>query len=209
MRIRLTIAIGLTLTALAVGVGLARSPLVRAGTDGTPLPTEIGATSVPTTICQGEETVPAGTTAIRVSLLSLLGPRVKLVARSGGQVVTTGQIGYGWTGAVVAIPVKRVVGTHRHTNICISLAKRQQLVNLRGANTKFSPAVTEGKEVLPGRMRFDYLRPDNRSWLSLALPTARRIGLNVGGGTGIVLIPLMLLLSVGALASWLLVRDLR
>jgi hypothetical protein len=209
VRIRVTVAIGVALTVLAVGVSLARSPLVRAGTDGTPLPTEIGATSVPTTICQGEETVPAGTTAIRVSLLSLLGPRIKLVARSGGQVVTTGQIGYGWTGAVVAIPVRRVVGTHRHTNICVSLAKRQQLVNLRGANTKFSPAVTEGRQVLPGRMRFDYLRPDNKSWLSLILPTARNIGLNIGGGAGIVVIPLMLLLSVGTLASWLLVRDLR
>lgn len=209
MRIRITIAIGLGLIVLAVGIGLARSPLVRAGTDGTPLPTEIGATSVPTTICQGEETVPAGTTAIRVSLLSLLGPRIKLVARSGGQVVTSGTIGYGWTGAVVTIPVRRVVGTHRHTNVCVSLAKRQQLVNLRGANTKFSPAVTEGKQVLPGRMRFDYLRPDSRSWLSLTLPTARRLGLNIGGGAGIILIPLMLLLSVGTLASWLVVRDLR
>jgi hypothetical protein len=209
VRIRITIAIGLALLALAVGVGLARSPLVRAGTDGTPLPTEIGASSVPTTICQGEETVPAGTTAIRVSMLSLLGPRLKLTARSGGQVVTTGELGYGWTGAVVAIPVATVVGTHPHTTVCVSLAKRQQLVNLRGANTKFSPAVTEGKQVLAGRMRFDYLRPDNRSWLSLALPTARRIGLNIGGGAGIVLVPLMLLLSVGTLASWLLVRDLR
>jgi hypothetical protein len=209
VRIRVTIAIGLAFIATAVGVGLARSPLVRAGTDGTPLPTEIGATSVPTTICQSEETVPDGTTAIRVSMLSLLGPRLKLVARSGGQIVTTGEIGYGWTGAVVTIPVERVVGAHRHTTICVSLAKRQQLVNLRGANTKFSPAVTEGKQVLPGRMRFDYLRPDSKSWLSLALPTARRIGLNIGGGAGIVLIPLMLLLSVGTLASWLLVRDLR
>jgi hypothetical protein len=209
VRIRLTIAIGLALTMLAVGVSLARSPLVRAGTDGTPLPTEIGATSVPATICQGEETVPAGTTAIRVSLLSLLGPRITLVARSGGQVVTTGEIGYGWTGAVVAIPVRRVVGAHPHTQICVSLAKRQQLVNLRGANTRFSPAITEGKQVLAGRMRFDYLRPDRKSWLSLVLPTARRLGLNIGGGAGIVVIPLMLLLSAAALTSWLLVRDLR
>ncbi len=209
MRIRITIAIGVALLAVAVGVALVRSPLVRAGTDGTPLPTEIGATSVPTTVCQGEETVPAGTTAIRVSMLSLLGPRLKLVARSGGQLVTRGELGYGWTGAVVAIPVTRVLGTHPHTTICVSLAKRQQLVNLRGANTKFSPAVTEGKQVLTGRMRFDYLRPDSRSWLSLALPAARRLGLNIGGGAGIVLIPLLLLLSVGTLASWLLVRDLR
>jgi hypothetical protein len=209
VRIRITIAIGLALTALAIGVSLARSPLVRAGSDGTPLSAEVGATSVPTTICQGEETVPAGTTAIRVSMLSLLGPRLKLVARSAGQVVTTGEIGYGWTGAVVTIPVKRVVGSHRRTNVCVSLAKRQQLVNLRGMNTKFSPAVTEGKQALSGRMRFDYLRPEDSSWLSLALPTARRIGLNIGGGAGIVVIPLMLLLSVTTLASWLLVRELR
>jgi hypothetical protein len=209
VRIRVTIAICLALMLIAVGVSLARSPLVRAGTDGTPLPTEIGATSVPTTICQGEETVPDGTTAIRVSLLSLLGPRIKLIASSGGQVLTTGQIGYGWTGAVVTIPVRRVAGTHPHTKICVSLAKRQQLVNLRGVNTKFSPAVTEGKQVLPGRMRFDYLRPDSKSWLSLILPTARRIGLNIGGGGGIVLVPLILLLSAATLTSWLLVRDLR
>jgi hypothetical protein len=208
VRIRLAIAIGLALTAIAVGVSLARSPLVRAGTDGTPLPTEIGATSVPATICQGEETVPAGTTAIRVSLLSLLGPRIKLVARAGGQVVTVGEIGYGWTGAVVAIPVRRVVGTHPHTKICVTLAKRQQLVNLRGANTKFSPAMTDGNQVLPGRMRFDYLRPDSSSWLSLARPTARRLGLSIGGSGSIALIPFVLLLSAAALTSWLLARDL-
>ena len=209
MRIRVAIAIGLALTIVAVSVSLARSPLVRAGTDGTPLPTEIGANAVPTTICQGEETLPAGTTAIRVSMLSLLGPKIKLVASAEGQTVTTGELGSGWTGSVVAIPVHRVVGTHAHAKVCISLAKRQQLVNLRGANTKFSPAVTEGKQVLPGRMRFEYLRPDNKSWLSLALPTARRIGLTVGGGGLIVVVPLMLLLSAAALTSWLLIRDLR
>ncbi len=209
MRIRIAIAAGLALTLVAVSVSLARSPLVRVGTDGTPLPTEIGASSTPTTVCQGEETVPAGTTAIRVSLLSLLGPKIKLIASSGGQTVTSGEIGYGWTGAVVTIPVRRVIGTHPHTKICTSLAKRQQLVNLRGANTKFSPAVTEGKQVLAGRMRFEYLRPDSKSWLSLALPTARRIGLTVGGGSAIVVIPFMLLLSMVGLTSWLLTRDLR
>jgi len=209
VRIRIAVAIGLALVAAAVGVSLARSPLVLAGSDGTPLPTEIGATSVPATICQGEETVPAGTSVMRVSLLSLLGPRIKLVARAGGQVVTTGEIGYGWTGSVVMIPVRRVVGAHPHTTICVTLAKRQQLVNMRGANTKFAPAVTEGSQVLPGRMRFDYLRKDDRTWLSLALPTARRIGLAIGGGAGIVAIPLALLLSIASLSSWLLVRDLR
>ncbi len=209
MRIKLAIAVGFALIAIGVGVGLARTPLVLAGSNGTPLSSEVGATSVPATVCQGEETVPAGTTAIRASMLSLLGPRAKLVARSGGRVVTTGEIGYGWTGAIATIPVARVVGAHAHTQICITLAKRRQLVNLRGANTKVAPAVLDGKQVLTGRMRFDYLHPDSKPWISLIVPTARRIGLNVGGSGAIVLIPLLLLMTAGALTSWLLVRDLR
>jgi hypothetical protein len=208
VRIRATIAIGFALIIVAVGVGLARSPLVRAGTDGTPLSGEVGATSVPTTICQGEETVPAGTTTIRLSMLSLLGPRIKLVARAGGQVVSTGQIGYGWTGSVVSIPVSRVRGTHSHASICATLAKRRQLVNVRGMNTQISPAIN-GNAPMTGRMNIEYLRPDNKSWLSLVTPTARRIGLNIGGGGGIVLVPFLLLMSIAAVSSWLLVRDLR
>ena len=74
MRIRVAIAVCLIVTLACVGVALARRPLVVASTDGTPLPAEIGATAVPTTICQPEETIPAGTTSIRVSLL--LSPRL-------------------------------------------------------------------------------------------------------------------------------------
>jgi hypothetical protein len=209
VRIRIAIAVCLTLTAICVGIALARTPLVVASTDGTPLPTEIGATSVPTTVCQPAEIVPRGTTAIRVSLLSLLGPRLSLRATAGNTLVTSGELGYGWTGAVVAIPVARVARTYTHVTICISLAKRQQLVNLRGANTKVEPAITEGKQVLPGRMRFEYLRPDKSSWLALVLPTARRIGLTIGGGAGIAIVPLLLLLACAALMSWRLASDLR
>jgi hypothetical protein len=209
VRIRIAIAIALTLTLIAVGISLARSPLVVAGTDGTPLPEEVGETSVPTTVCQSEETVPQGTTAIRVSLLSLLGPRLTLQAKAGGQLITSGELGYGWTGAVVAIPVRRVASTYTHVTVCIAMAKRQQLVNLRGFHTKFAPATSEGGQVLPGRLRFEYLRPDKRSWLSLARPTARLMGLTVGGGGGIVVVLLMLVMSTTALSSWLLMRNLR
>ena len=209
MRIPITLAIGLTLTATAVGVSLARTPLVRVGTDGTPLPTEIGATAVPTTICQPEEVLPQGTTAIRISLLSLLGPRIKVQAKAGGRVVTSGETGYGWTGAVVQIPVKRVARTTAHATVCFTLAQRQQLVNLRGQNTPKAPAVTEGNQVLPGRMRMEYLRAGDRSWWSLIGSTAQRLGFNIGGSAWIALLPLTLLLSVVGLSSWLLTRELR
>jgi hypothetical protein len=209
VRIRIAIAIALTFTLIAVGISLARSPLVVAGTDGTPLPEEVGETAAPATICQPEETVPQGTTAIRVSLLSLLGPRLNLEAKAEGQLITSGELGSGWTGAVIAIPVRRVARTYMHATVCIAMAKRQQLINLRGLHTKFAPATSEGGQVLPGRMRFEYLRPDKRSWLSLALPTARLMGLSVGGSGGIVVVLFLLVASTTTLSSWLLIRNLR
>jgi len=74
--VRIALAVCLALMAIAIGVSLARTPPVRAGTDGTPLPTEVGATFAPDTVCQSEEVLPKGTTIIRMSLLSLLGPRL-------------------------------------------------------------------------------------------------------------------------------------
>lgn len=208
MRVRIALAICLTLTAIAVVVSLAHSPMVLAGTDGTPLPTEVGATFAPDTVCQPDEVLPRGSTIMRMSLLSLLGPRIKLWVTDGGRTITTGGIGYGWTGTVVAVPVKPLPRTYANVTVCFSLAKRQQLVNFRGATTTHGPAVSNGTQVLPGRIRIEYLRPGKESWLSLALPTARRIGLSVGGGGGIVLVPFALVLLMGSLTSWLLVRDL-
>ncbi len=208
MRIRIALTVCFALMAIAIGVGLERTPPVRAGTDRTPLPTEVGATFAPDTVCQSEEVLPQGTTIIRMTLLSLLGPRVKVQAMAGGQVLTTGEKGSGWTGTVVAVPVKPVARTYNHVTICFTLSKRQQLVNYRGVNTTHAPAVSNGTQVLPGRIRIEYLRPGKESWLSLALPTARRIGLTIGGGGGIVLVPFVLLLTAAGLSSWLLVREL-
>jgi hypothetical protein len=208
MRVRVALAVCLTLMLIAIGVGLARTPLVRAGTDGTPLPTEVGATFAPDTVCQAEEVVPKGTTIVRMSLLSLLGPGIKLQVTAGEQVVTTGIRSSGWTGTVVSIPVRPVTRTYTHATVCFTLAKRQQLVNYRGTNTIHSPAVSNGTQVLPGRIRIEYLQPGKETWLSLALPTARRIGLSVGGGGGIVLVLFALALTIASLTSWLVVREL-
>ncbi|MFI5010460.1 MAG: hypothetical protein ACHQDY_09325 [Solirubrobacterales bacterium] len=208
MRVRIALTVCFALMAIAIAVSLERSPPVRAGSDWTPLPTEVGATFAPDTVCQSEETLPKGTTIIRMTLLSLLGPRVKVRVMVRGQVVTTGEKGSGWTGTVVAVPVTPVARTYTHATVCFTLSKRQQLVNYRGANTTHAPAVSNGTQVLPGRIRIEYLKPGKESWLSLALPTARRIGLTIGGGGGIVLVPFVLLLTAAGLSSWLLVREL-
>jgi hypothetical protein len=208
-RIPLTLVICLTLMLIAVAVALARTPLVRVGTDGTPLPTEIGATFNPDTVCQPEEILPKDTTVVRMSLLSLLGPEIKVHVYAEGQLITSGVIGYGWTGTVVSVPVAPLTRTYTHASVCFTLAKRQQLVNYRGDTTKRAPAVSDGAQTLPGRIRIEYLAPGKKSWLSLALPTARRIGLTVGGGSGIVLLLFMLVVSTAGLSSWVLIRDLR
>jgi hypothetical protein len=208
VNVRVALAICLALMLIAIGVGLARTPPVRAGTDGTPLPTEVGATFAPDTVCQSEEVLPKGTTIVRMSLLSLLGPGIKLQASAGGQIIATGEKSAGWTGTVIGIPVKPLARTYSHVTICFTLAKRQQLVNYRGAHTTYAPAVSNGTQVLPGRIRIEYLKPGKESWLSLALPTARRIGLTVGGGGGIVLVLFALVLTVAGLSSWLVVREL-
>ncbi len=79
-----------------------------------------------------------------------------------------------------------------------------------GRRTPPAEATVGGARPLPGRISVEYLHPGPRSWASLAVSVARRLGLGrAAAGTGNALLVLALALTVLTLSSWLVVRDLR
>lgn len=67
---RIALAGGLTLVAIAAGLTLTRSPTTVIATNGVGEETEVANTTSSAKACQAGETLPAGTTAIRLALLA-------------------------------------------------------------------------------------------------------------------------------------------
>jgi hypothetical protein len=210
-RVGLTLAVALALIAAALGVTLSGSPLVVAGESSTRARESLAETYGAAGACQAGEVLPAGTSAIRLTLSSVTGPRVKVSALSGARVLTSGAVGSGWTSGAVTVPVGPVARTASNVRICFSLGPTVEQVAIMGSPT--SPAVAaRGSEgaPLPGRIRIEYLRAGHSSWWSLASSVARRMGLGrAPAGTWIVLPLLALMGAVVLTASWLILRELR
>ena len=209
-RVTIALAAGLALLLLAIGVTLARSPMVVARSNGTPLKEErIATTFHGATYCQGEELLPAGTTAIRLSLAAFTGPRVSVSVNARGRAITGGMRGSGWTGRVVTIPLKALARAVPAATVCASFQLHNEHITVFGKTTPRTSAAYDGPHALAGRMWIEYLRPGSRSWASLAPSTARRLGLGrVAAGTWNALLVVELLAAIVALASMLVVREL-
>ena len=110
MRIRAALGVGLVLIVVAFVVTLAHTPLTVARS-GVATEHTLVSTGKPAAACQGGETLPRGTTALRVSLTSALGPRVAVRVLSGSHVIARGTTQPGWSDASVTVPVRRAV-TH-------------------------------------------------------------------------------------------------
>jgi hypothetical protein len=216
MRIKVTLAAGLALSALVVGLTLTGSPTVLAGENGI-FPE--GAIAIVNhggyRICQAGETLPRGTTRLRLSLLAVLGPRVGLTVSAGGHLLAHGSQESGWDGGRLTVPIDAPASTSADARVCLTLAAGasgplDETVGVLGLpSTRATAAVGAGK-ILPGRMRIEYLRPDSRSWLSSARSVARRMGLaSASGGAGIALVAAALMLAALACGSWSILRELR
>jgi hypothetical protein len=208
---RVALAVGLALIAVAVAVVLSGSPQVLAGTNGVE-PAAKALTSVPGSGsgCQANETLPAHTSAIRLSLEASAGPRVAVNVRSGNTVITHGEGTQGWLGQVVTIPVKGLDRTVRHATVCFSFTGANERVSFLGVPTPKRSAARSGGRALRGPISIEYLRPGGSTWWSLALSTARRMGLGrAWAGTWVALLVAGLMAAGVALASWLAVRELR
>jgi hypothetical protein len=203
-RVRLALAAGLAVTAIAIAVVLSPAPLTLAGTNGIQA-RPITFIHHSETRCQGGGTLPQGTTAIRVSLSANLGPRVSLQVLSGSAVVTKGEREAGWgEDETVTVPVARVPRRIPDARICTTIGPLSEFLQINGARVQTSAA--GGHTIL---LRMEYLRPGHTSWLSLASSVARHMGIgHAPSGTWVAFLILVLMLTAGALASRLILREL-
>jgi hypothetical protein len=205
----IALAAGLALIAIAIGVVLSRAPLAVVGSNGIELSHGIAYAKGGSTGCQQAGTVPAGTTAIRVSAGVNTGPSVTVKVLSGTQVVTNGKRPSGWgIDETVTVPVKRVPRTIPNATICVTFGPSVEEIEINGAVVRAkSPG---GRQIQAARLRVEYLRPAHQSWWSLISPLARRLGFgHAPSGTWIVYLLLALTIAIVVLASRLVLRELR
>jgi hypothetical protein len=210
--VKVALIVGLTLTVVAVIATLSGSHLRVAATNSIAVKSEVGEFLRGAEVCQGQETIPRRTSAIRPSLFAYTGPRVTFEAVAAGRVVAHGERGSGWTGSVVTIPVKPAPRAIADVKICFTLAPHdEEPVKIFGeASAPGLAARDRSGEALEGRFRVEYLQPGDRSWWSLASSVARRMGFgHAAGGTWGVLLVIVLMVSVFLLASRLVLRELR
>lgn len=210
VRTSIVLVTGLVLIAALVGVTLACSPPTLAGTNRVPAESLIGLVEHPAGACQAGETLPAGTSAIRLSLVAIIGPRVEVRALSGGRVITHGSTGAGWTTSEVTVPVAPLAHSVSQITICVRLSDLNGEVEFKGAHTSAPVAVSEAGERLHGRLRIEYVRAGHNSWTTLISAVARHVSLGrAGSGLWVVFFILALAVSLVALTSWGIVRELR
>ena len=212
--VKIALAAGVTLLAIAIGLTLASSPMTVAATDKVHgegrEPTTIAGTRQRVSFCQMGETLPHGTSAVRLSLGASIGPRVRVVVDSRGRPITGGEEESAWTGWVVTVPVKPLPATVSRVAVCVSFQARNETVALLGRTTSSAIAAREGSQPLPGRMWVEFLRPGARSWASLASSIVRNMGFGRAyGGVGIVLLAFALLVALAALTLRAVLMDPR
>jgi hypothetical protein len=163
------------------------------------------------TICQADEVLPAGTSAVRLQLFALTGPRVTLAVLAGGRTIAHGERAAGWTGGSVTVPLSHVSGARTGVTLCFALALNgDERVTLTGARASAALAAQFSSGPLPGRIDLEDLRPGQASWWSLLLAVARRMGLGRGAaGTWWALLAAALMLGVALISARVVLTELR
>ena len=205
MRARISLAIGLSLIAVAIGVVMSRSPPVVARTNGVPIDETVATASNFVEACQGGETLPHGTTAVRLSLEAYLGPRVMVKIVHNHKSLTTGERALGWSRQSVAVPVKSLQRSVANVSLCFAMSPRDETVKIKG---KREAGLTGS--VTGGRIRIEYLGQGHRSWWRLVPSVVRRMSWGrAENGVWAALAVLVMMVTLTAVVSVLIVRDSR
>jgi hypothetical protein len=209
VRIKIVLAAGLALIAIAVLLTLLHAPSTVASTNGIQPTARLVAARGDADACQAGETLPVGTSAIRLELLAATGPRVSVQVFAGGRVITRGTKGTAWYGSTVTVPVQPVNRAYTHTTVCFQLRQLSGEVDAYGARTTPVVAATAAGKPLPGRVRIVYLRKGRQSWWALAGAVIEHMGLGrAASGTWIVIPIVALAAAAIALGSWVVIREL-
>jgi hypothetical protein len=210
VRTSIVLVTGLTLIAAILAVTLARSPPILAGTNRVPAERPVGIAEEAIGACQAGETLPAGTSAIRLSLIAIIGARVSVKVLSGPKLLTQGATAAGWTGSEVAVAVAPLARSVSPVTVCFNLTGVNGEEQVRGRDTPAAvAAVSRSGQRLNGRFRVEYVRAGHTSWLSLLASIARHMSWGRGwSGIWIVFFILALALAVVTLTSWAIVREL-
>jgi hypothetical protein len=210
-RASITLAVGLVLVTIAIVVTLSGSPLLVVDTNGTPASQELVEASTGAGACQSDEYMPAGISAIRLTLVAAVGPRVGLTVSSGGRVLTSGVAHSGWTSGAVTVPVKALAYPVTDARVCFVLGPSPENVQMGGASSSAALAARDlSGAALPGRFTVEYMRAGGSSWWSLVRTVAKHAGLGrEPSGSWIVLLILALMAGMLIAGSWLAVRELR
>ncbi len=210
-RARVALAAGLMLMLAAIGLTLTRSPLSVAWSDSTPLEGTFAEVVGGSQACQAHEELPQSASAVRLSLYAGLGPRVSVKVLSGDHVLTSGVRGAGWRGQSPTVPLLPVSQSASDVKLCFRVGRSEENVGLDGSAARPGEGtIAQDGRSLGVKMRIEYLRGGNRSWLSLLPSVFRRAEL--GRWTAGAWIPLLVLLLVATMvsgAAWLTARELR
>ena len=209
--VRTTLVVGLGITAVAVAVVMAGAPMTVLATNSIHQNEQLATTDYKADACQSGESLPRGTTAIRLSLGAFTGPAVAVKAISAARVVVSGERGSGWAGQTVTVPVTAVSRTISPVKICFSIpvVGDEQVTVFGGSTAPSLAARTRSGAALAGRLRIEYLQEGRSSWLSLLPSVARHMGLG-RAWSGIWIAPLvaMLMLAATITTSRLIRREL-
>lgn len=209
MRIKIVLAGGLALVAVAALVTLLRAPMTVASTNGVQPSSTLVSAQSDAEACQAHETIPAGTTAVRLQIVATTGPRVAVEIRHAGHTLTRGAQSAAWFGGAVTVPIDTLDNAVANATTCFQLRDLSGIVQALGTPTRAGVAARANGKPLPGRVSITYLRSGRRSWLSLAdgVVWHMELGHAIGGSLIVVIIAVLAATAI-AFGAWTVTREL-
>jgi hypothetical protein len=176
--VRVVMAAGLLGIMVAAAVTLLGSSPRRAGTNLT-TDASYGITLGPgRQLCEAGELLPGDTAGLKLdtSTGGLPGPPLRASISGPRGPVSAGALKAGWRSGRVVIAVSRVADTLSGATVCLRNAG-STTVAFGGSVPDSGFFVEVAGKLLSGRLRIEYMRPGNESWLALAPTLAHRFSL--------------------------------